>query len=82
MAVGWEEGVREGAVWGNWASQRTGMTGWASQDFAGHHGRAENKVRALGAAQSAPGPKGAGGRGTGWFPSGLEPLVQSGGWKC
>jgi hypothetical protein len=40
---------------------------------AGHHGRAENKVEDLGAARSAPGPKGGEGRergGTGWFPRG------------
>ena len=42
--------------------------------------RAENKVRAPGTAQSAPGPKGEEGKergGAEWFPRGQEPLVRS-----
>jgi hypothetical protein len=50
-------------------------------DLAGHHGRAENKVGASGATQSAPGPlkggEGRGREGAGWFSHRQEPLVQS-----
>jgi hypothetical protein len=57
---------REGGIWGLWALQKPEMTGfsfWASQDITGHHGRAENKVRTMGAARSFHGPKGEEGRG-------------------
>jgi hypothetical protein len=40
----------------------TGSSSWPSQDVAGHHGRAENKVRAPEKAGSALGPKGERGR--------------------
>lgn len=40
-------------------------------DAAGYHGRDENKMGAMGTAQSSPGPKGGEGQGrggAGWFP--------------